>query len=58
MQAIRHFRIDWDFSMDNGLKYDADGIRYFDFSGDELLQKLYMPPIRLDWMRARIPWLD
>lgn len=58
LQAIRYFRIDWDFSMDNSLKYDADGIQYFDFSSDKLLQKLYVPPSRLDWVRARIPLLD
>lgn len=58
LQAIRYFRIDWDFSLDNSLKYDADGIQYLDFSSDELDQRLYMPPSVLDWVRARIPLLD
>ncbi|WP_288407122.1 hypothetical protein [uncultured Herbaspirillum sp.] len=38
--------------------FDTDGISYFDFSSEDPIKTLRMPPSLLDWLKARIPLLD
>lgn len=58
--ALRHFKVNWEENRQTrGIRYYPDRLTYFDESLQNDFEKtLSMPPSTLDWVRAKIPFLD
>lgn len=53
--ALRYFTIRSNFAGPRELEYGSDAIFYNDYSKDEALSTLDMPPTKIDWIRSKFP---
>lgn len=56
--ALRYFTIRTNFVGPRELEYAPNFIIYHDYSQDEVLSILDMPPTRMDWLRAKVPFVN
>ncbi len=56
--ALRYFTVNANFVDPKELEYGAYKIIYYDYSKEDSLSILYMPPNRVDWIRAKLPFFN